>query len=80
MDEFEIGKDRKIPQYWSTSCKRGYDEHPDVIIYIQDAKKGRDIRTVGLDEQEVLYERNTRFTVIGKAFVDGVWNLLLREV
>lgn len=80
LDEFEIGKDRKIPQYWSTSCKRGYDEHPDVIIYIQDAKKGRDIRTVGLDEQEVLYERNTRFTVIGKAFADGVWNLLLREV
>lgn len=80
LDEFEIGKDRKISQYWSTSSKRGYDEHPDVIIYIQDAKKGCDIRTVGLDEQEVLYERNTRFTVAGKAFVDGVWNILLREV
>lgn len=80
LDEFEIGKEKQIPQYWSTSSKRGYDEHPDVIIYIQDAKKGCDIRTVGLDEREVLYERNTKFAVVNKMFVDGVWSMLLQEV
>ena len=80
LEEFEIGKDRKIPQYWSTSSKRGYDERPNVVIYIQDAKKGRDIRAIGLDEQEVLYERDTEFLVDDKVFVDGVWNILLREV
>lgn len=80
LEEFEIGKDKKIPQYWSTSSKRGYDERPNVVIYIQDAKKGRDIRAIGLDEQEVLYERDTEFLVDDKVLVDGVWNILLREV
>ena len=51
-----------------------------MVIYIQDAKKGRDIRAIGLDEQEVLYERDTEFLVDDKVFVDGVWNILLREV
>lgn len=80
LQEFEVGENRNINQYWSTSSKSGYDERPDVLIYIQNAKKGRDIRAVGLDEQEVLYERDTDFFVDDKVFDDGVWNILLREV
>lgn len=80
LQEFEVGKSKQIRQYWSTSSKRGYDERPNVVIYIQNAKKGRDIRAIGLDEQEVLYERDTEFLVDDKVFVDGVWNILLREV
>ncbi len=35
---------------------------------------------VGLDEQEVLYERKFQFAVISKVFYDGIWYILLEEV
>lgn len=79
LQEFEVGKNKKVKQYWSTSCKEGYDRNSDVIIYIQNAKKGRDIRTIGVDEKEILYDRDTTFKVINKTPVDGVWYILLQE-
>lgn len=35
---------------------------------------------VGLDEQEVLYERKFQFVVISKVFYDEIWYILLEEV
>ena len=78
--EFVPGKNIQIRQYWSTSKKEGYDDEASVKIYIENTKKGRDISSVGLDEAEVLYERNSTFTVITKALDGKVWNILLQEV
>lgn len=68
-----------IDQYWSTSKGMGYNKKANVKIYIQNAKNGRDISSVGLDEKEVLYERKSQFVVISKVFRDGIWNILLEE-
>lgn len=80
IEEFTKGNKIRIPQYLSTSSKEGYDDTAEIQIFIEDAKKGRDIKAVGLDESEVLYERNSEFIVLEKMFVDGRWNILLKEV
>lgn len=78
--EFVPGKNIQIRQYWSTSKREGYDEEAGIKIYIQNAQNGRDISSVGLDEAEILYERNRKFLVADKAFFDGKWCILLEEI
>lgn len=79
LKEYIPGRKIKIKQYWSASKKSGYNENSAIKIYIQDSKKGRDISSVGLNENEVLYERNATFDVAAKAFQDGIWHILVRE-
>lgn len=79
IESFIPGGRIKNKEYWSTSKEEGYDETAGIWIYIEDSKAGRDISTIGIDEKEVLYERNTEFTVINKIFYMGKWNILLRE-
>ena len=80
VEEFIPKKKVKIKQYWSTSKEEGYNDAADIKIYIQNAKNGRDISSIGLDESEVLYERNQEFLVVGKDFYEGKWYILLTEV
>lgn len=78
--EFVPGKNIQIRQYWSTSKREGYDDEAGIKIYIQNTQNGRDISSVGLDEAEVLYERNSMFEVISKMNREGIWYILLKEV
>lgn len=80
MEQFVSGKSTKIHQYWSTSKEEGYNKKAQVRIYIQKSKNGRDISSIGLDEKEVLYERESEFYVLSKKLVDGIWYVLLCEV
>lgn len=80
LENFEVGKTITIDQYWSTSKKAGYNENAQVIIYIEDAKNGHDISSIGLDESEVLYERNSSVEVISKQFYENKWYILVKEV
>lgn len=80
MEQFVLGESTKIHQYWSTSKEEGYNKKAQVRIYIQNSKNGRDISSIGLDEKEVLYERESEFYVLSKKLVDGVWYVLLCEV
>jgi len=75
-----VGKTIKIKQYWSTSKEEGYLENPQIKIYIEDTKRERDISSIGLDENEVLYERNSEFKVISKVLVGAIWHIVLKEV
>ena len=79
LEEYDKGKTIRISQYWSTSKKGGYNKDADINIYILNAKNGRDISMIGLDESEVLYERKSAFMIISKKFYDGKWNILLKE-
>ncbi len=78
-NEFVLDDTITIDQYWSTSKREGYNENANIKIYIQDAKNGRDISSVGLDEKEVLYERESQFIVVSKTFQNDVWHILLKE-
>ena len=46
----------------------------------KNAQNGHDIRGIGLNENEVLFERNSKFKVQNKMFVDNIWNIWLKEV
>lgn len=80
LEEFVENEKIIIDQYWSASKTEGYNTEAQIMVYIQNSKKGRDISWLGLDEQEVLYERKSEFKVLNKKKVDGIWYILLREV
>lgn len=80
LKEYAPGRRIKIRQFWSTSKKSGYNDNAAIKIYIQNSKNGRDISSIGLSENEVLYERDALFDVVSKTFQEGVWHILLREV
>lgn len=74
------GKNVSFPQYLSFSSKPGYnDDVANVIIYVDDSRKGRNMLQYGKFEYEVLYERNTEFTLVNMQYSDGIWYILLEE-
>lgn len=79
VSEYVEGTIITIKQYWSTSKTEGYNDLPKIKIYIQNTKNGRDISSIGLNENEVLYERNSKFKVISKILVGEIWHILLEE-
>lgn len=70
----------KIKEYWSTSKSKEYDSSANIKIYIQNSQKGKDISLIGLDENEILYERNSIFKVLSKILIGDMWYILLEEV
>ena len=66
-------------QYMSTTKGPIYNPEARVQIYIQNSSKGRDLSGSNDTEKEVLYERNSKFKVIDKAFENGVHYILLEE-
>lgn len=80
VNRFVPGKIITVEQYWSTSKQEGYSDTANIKIYIEKSKKGRDISSIGLNENEVLFERNCKYQVISKVHYNDVWNILVREV
>ncbi len=80
LKEYIPGKRIRVKQYWSAAKKAGYNETAAIKIYVEDSKRGRDISSIGLDENEVLYERDIEIDVVSKVFQEGVWHILVREV
>ncbi|WP_311481024.1 hypothetical protein [uncultured Anaerococcus sp.] len=50
-----------------------------VKIYINNSKMGKDISSIGLDEEEVLYQRNSEFIVKNISQIGNVRYFYLRE-
>ena len=69
-------------EFISTTTKASYHNNPSFRIYIQNAKKGKDLRALNEAEGEVLYERNTSFRVLNKVKDEetGIVNILLEEL
>lgn len=62
--DYQIGRTIRHKEYFSTSKKADYNPDANVIIYVQDGKKGKDISAYNPFEHEVLYDRNFEFKVI----------------
>ena len=75
-----LSKKASMLKYWSMSKLDNCSEMAEIKIFIQNSQKGRDISKIGLDEQEVVYERNSIFEILNKVQVDGVWYILMKEV
>ena len=80
LETYTPGKTIRIKQYWSTSKGVDFNKDSGIKIYISNTKRGRDISSIGLDENKVLYERDNEFLVLDKVFLDGKWHILVKEV
>lgn len=76
---FVEGKGYISPQYLSTTKQEMYNDSGEVQIYIQNAKSGKDLGELGIEE-EVLYPIGSEFKVIYKTQRDGKYWVLLEEV
>lgn len=83
LDEFvdghKVGDIKKYNAYISTTKANSYNDMANVRIYINNSKKGKDISSIGLDEEEVLYMRNAEFLVVDKKNIAGVSHIRLEE-
>ena len=79
LKEHEVGSTVKSSQYLSTSKAGGYNPDAEVKLFILNAQKGRDITAFNPSENEVLFERESSFTVIQKKKVNGAWQIFLME-
>lgn len=75
----EVGSIKKYRSYISTTKADSYNDMANVRIYINDSKMGKDISSIGLDEEEVLYQRNSEFIIENISRVRDVWYLYLKE-
>lgn len=63
VESHKVGDIKKYKSYISTTKSDSYNEAANVRIYINNSKMGKDISSIGLDEEEVLYQRNSKFLV-----------------
>lgn len=79
LKEHKKGNIVKYNEFVSTTKGELYNPDGQVQIYIQNAKKGRDISSLNEGENEVLYERNTSFKIINTIEHDGKYYILMEE-
>ena len=75
-----VDKEYVPGQYLSTTKNGVYNEEGQVQIYIQGAKKGKDLGRLNDMENEVLYPIDIKFRVVNKAEQGDKFYVLLEEV
>lgn len=80
FDSLVEDKDYVPGQYLSTTKNGVYNEEGQVQIYIQGAKKGKDLGKLNDMESEVLYPISTKFKVVNKVKQGDKFYILLEEV
>lgn len=80
IKEFTIGEKTSFKEYISTtSGAKLYNPDGQVQIFIQNAKKGRNLNSFNPEEAEVLYERNSSFKVMDIVEKNNKYFILMEE-
>lgn len=79
LEEHKVGKTTVYTAYTSTTCGERYNEVSNVELYIN-SKNGRDIRKYNAEEQEILFKRNSKFTVQEIEKIKDTYCILLEEL
>lgn len=79
LSGFIVGENKKFEEFISTTKGAIYNKEAKIQVYIQNSSKGRDISTINVAEQEVLYERGSEFNIINVIENDGIHYILLEE-
>ena len=74
----KVGNAVSYKAYTSTTKADSYNDMANVRIYINNSKTGKDISSIGLDEEEVLYKRNSEFVVKEKG-KNKIYNWIILE-
>lgn len=80
VDSHKVGDIKKYNAYISTTKANSYNDMANVRIYINNSKKGKDISSIGLDEEEVLYQRNSEFVVNSIRKSSNLVEIILKEL
>lgn len=78
VKNYEVGNTIKSNAYMYTTKLDSYNDVANVRIYINNSKTGKDISSIGLDEEEVLYKRNSEFVVKEKG-KNKIYNWIVLE-
>lgn len=78
LEEHQNGKEIEYNEYISTSSKEGYNPDANVKIYIN-STKGKDISSFNSGESEILYKRNSKFSVKDQVQQEGIIYIVLEE-
>ena len=79
MSTHTIGSKVTYKEYISASRGKTYNPDGQVQIFIQNAKKGKDISTINENEDEVIYKRDSSFVVTNVVEQDGKFYILVVE-
>lgn len=79
MKKHGIGNKVTYDEYVSTTKGETYNPEGQVQIYIQDAKSGKDISALNDGENEVLYKRNSSFSIVNVVKQEGKYFILAVE-
>ena len=79
LRDYKVGKSVEYKEFLSTTKGEIYNSDGQVQIFIQDAKKGRDIFPFNKEEQEVIYKKNSTFDVLNIVEHDGKHYIILGE-
>ncbi|WP_311492365.1 ADP-ribosyltransferase [uncultured Anaerococcus sp.] len=80
LNAHEVGNTVNYKAYTSTTKASSYNDMTNVRIYINNSKMGKDISSIGLDEEEVLYPRNTEFIVNSIRKSPNLVEIILKEL
>merc|ERR1712100_43111 len=80
VESHKVGDIKKYRSYISTTKANSYNDMANVRIYINNSKMGKDISSIGLDEEEVLYPRNSEFLTISNKKINDVYRITLKEL
>lgn len=79
MNRHTIGNKVTYDEYISTTKGEIYNPEGQVQIYIQDAKNGKDISALNEGENEILYKRNSSFSIVNVVMQDDKYFILVVE-
>ena len=79
LREHAVGNKINYKQYLSASLNPNYNDEASIQIFIEHSQNGRNISNVGIQEGEVLYERNSGFMVTAQMKVNNKWYIILEE-
>ncbi len=77
--EHKTGNIIRYNQFISTSKVTGYQDDPDVKIFFQNTKYGKDITSFQDREKEVLYKAGSSFKIKEMFEKDGIIHILMEE-
>lgn len=78
--EMEPDKIITFESYTSASFGEIFNSNAQVHLNIQNSKKARDISRFGLSEDEVLYERDSKFKIIAATVRNNIFYIELEEI
>ena len=79
MNRHTVGNKVTYEEYISTTKGEIYNPEGQVQIYIQDAKNGKDISALNEGENEILYKRNSSFSIVNVVMQDDKYFILVVE-